>query len=77
MPNPITSLCVKTQTALTGRLHASRAHRDRGAGFVEYAAIIVLVAAIAGALFASGLISDITNGITTKVYEIFSLTQQP
>ncbi|GHC95107.1 hypothetical protein GCM10007079_46410 [Nocardiopsis terrae] len=46
--------------------------RDKGAGFVEYGAVIVLVALIAGVIMAAGIEKRIANGITTTIDGIFS-----
>jgi len=69
VPNPIRSLRRRARTALTRRQH----HRsDRGASFVEYAGLIVLVAAIAVAVFAVNLPTTISNSITTQVAKILN-----
>lgn len=44
--------------------------RDAGAGIVEYAAIIILVAAIAVAIFQLGLVEDISGSIGSSVDSI-------
>ncbi|SKA17791.1 hypothetical protein SAMN02745673_02859 [Marinactinospora thermotolerans DSM 45154] len=74
MQNPLVSAYVKARTALANRTHALRAHGDEGAGFVEYAAIIVLVAAIAGVVLGTDIGSQIMTGITGKITEILSGT---
>lgn len=43
---------------------------DRGAGFVEYTAIILIVAAIAVALYGLGLQTDISGTIGDRVDEV-------
>nr|WP_218909490.1 hypothetical protein [Nocardiopsis sinuspersici] len=43
---------------------------DRGAGIVEYAAILILVAAIAAAVFSLGLAQRISDGIGAAITEI-------
>ena len=43
---------------------------DRGAGIVEYAAILILVAAVAVAVFALGLPDSISDAIGMSVTEI-------
>lgn len=45
---------------------------DRGAGIVEYAAILILVAAIAVAIYSLGLVSDISGAIGQRVNEILN-----
>jgi Flp pilus assembly pilin Flp len=44
--------------------------QDEGAGIVEYAAILILVAAIAVAVFALGLPQSISDGIGMSVTSI-------
>ncbi|WP_150243317.1 hypothetical protein [Nocardiopsis quinghaiensis] len=43
---------------------------DKGAGIIEYAAILILVAAIAAAVFSLGLAQRISDGIGAAVTEI-------
>lgn len=43
---------------------------DKGAGFVEYTAIILIVAAIAVALYSLGLQTDISGTIGDRVDEV-------
>ncbi|MGW5877883.1 hypothetical protein ACWFMI_15205 [Nocardiopsis terrae] len=45
--------------------------RDKGAGFVEYGAVIVLVALIAGVVMAAGIEGRIVNGILSTIDRIF------
>lgn len=67
MPTPFLFLYTKARAALADRLR----HRDdRGGGFVEYAAVIVLVAAIAAAVFASNLGDQIATSLTITITEI-------
>lgn len=47
---PLLSLYVKARMAFADRLAARKQHDDQGAGFVEYAGVLVLVAAIAAVL---------------------------
>ncbi len=69
MPNPIRSLRRRARTALTRRQH----HRsDRGASFVEYAGLIVLVAAIAVAVFATNIDDQISSAVNTQVTRILN-----
>jgi len=69
VPNPIRSLRRRARTALTRRQH----HRsDRGASFVEYAGLIVLVAAIAVAVFAVNIPNSISTTITTEIGRILN-----
>ena len=48
----------------------SQKQRDEGAGIVEYAAILILVAAVAAAVFALGLPSTISDAIGSTVVEV-------
>lgn len=41
--------------------------KDKGAGFVEYAAILVFVAVIAGLIVSSGVASTIVMGINNAI----------
>ena len=51
--------------------------RDAGAGIVEYAAIIILVAAIAVAIFQLGLVDNISGAIGSAVSDILSGPSSP
>ncbi len=67
MPTPLLFLYTKARVVLADRLR----HRDdRGGGFVEYAAVIVLVAAIAAAVFASNLGDQIAASLTITIAQI-------
>ena len=44
-------------------------HKDKGAGFVEYGAIIVFVALVAGLIMGSGIAENIVQGINRAVRE--------
>jgi len=69
MPTPFLFLYTKARAALADRLR----HRDdRGGGFVEYAAVIVLVAAIAAAVFSSNLGNQIATSLTSTITQILS-----
>ncbi len=50
----------------------SQKQRDEGAGIVEYAAILILVAAVAVALFALDIPSQVGGAIATSVSDILS-----
>ncbi|GAB3700377.1 hypothetical protein [Nocardiopsis oceani] len=47
-----------------------RSKNDKGAGIVEYAAILILVAAIAVAVFNLGLVERISQSIGNAVSEV-------
>lgn len=69
MPTPLLFLYTKARVVLADRLR----HRDdRGGGFVEYAAVIVLVAAIAAAVFSSNLGNQIATSLTSTITQILS-----
>lgn len=70
MRNPLITLYVKAQVAFANRQHALRNRDDRGAGFVEYAAIIVLVAAIAGVVITTDIGQKILDGINNQIDSI-------
>lgn len=55
----------------------SQKQRDEGAGIVEYAAIIILVAAIAVAIFQLGLVDNISGAIGSAVSDILSGPSSP
>lgn len=44
--------------------------KDKGAGFVEYGAIIVFVALVAGLIMGSGIAENIVQGINRTVREV-------
>ncbi|GLU47761.1 hypothetical protein [Nocardiopsis ansamitocini] len=70
MKNPMISLYFTTRSAVANRIDSLRGRGDRGAGFVEYAAVIVLVAAIAAAIFATNIGQTIAGSLTTTVAQI-------
>ncbi|PSK91311.1 hypothetical protein CLV63_12037 [Murinocardiopsis flavida] len=66
------NVTVSTEDQNTGfimktRDRLSRGTRDAGAGIVEYAALVVLAAAILAGLIASGVTKDIQTAVTKKV----------
>jgi len=52
MTNPLVSLRTKTSDFIAKRRENKA---DRGAGFIEYGAIVLLIAAIVGAVFGFGI----------------------
>lgn len=54
--------------AISHRLR--HAGRDRGAGFVEYAGLLLLIVAIVGAVMALGLHNTIANAIGSAVSSV-------
>lgn len=63
-------------TALWAKLRAflvpTSQKEDRGAGIVEYAAILILVAAIAVGVFALGIPENISSSIGTAISDALS-----
>ncbi|CAL9426182.1 hypothetical protein H7827_09780 [Streptomyces sp. JH002] len=45
-------------------------HSDRGAGFVEYAGLLLLIAAIVGTVFGLGLDTQISNAVQRAVNNV-------
>jgi len=58
--------------ALSTWLVAPSKRDDKGAGIVEYAAILILVAAIAVGVFALGIPENISGAVGTAVSDILS-----
>jgi Flp pilus assembly pilin Flp len=50
---------------------------DTGAGLVEYAAIVILVAAIAVAIYQLGLVENISGSIGTSVSNVLNGPSSP
>lgn len=72
--NALTPVYVRTQNFILDRAEAYKRHleqQDRGAGIVEYAALIVLAAAILAALYASGVISKVQTAATSAISKMF------
>jgi Flp pilus assembly pilin Flp len=68
--NPIIPLYVTITTFVQGRVEKFR--EDRGASAVEYGALIILAAAIIGALWASGVVTTLGSKTKTAVDSLFS-----
>lgn len=64
--NNLTELWV----ALRAFLVPTTKKEDQGAGIVEYAAILILVAAVAFAVYQLGLAESISNGIRGAVDQV-------
>lgn len=56
--------------ALTGAVE--RLRREDGQDLVEYGGLLILVAAIIGALFAAGIVGDFTSYVKPAVKAIFT-----
>lgn len=51
-----------------------RLRREDGQDLVEYGGLLILIAAIVGALFAAGILSDFSNIVKPDVSKIFHTT---
>lgn len=58
-------------TLSTLTIPKSDRRNDKGAGFIEYGAIIVFVALVAGVIMTSGLEGRILNGMMSAIDRIF------
>jgi len=56
--------------AMTGAVE--RVRREDGQDLVEYGGLLILVAAIIGALFAAGIVGDFTSYVKPAVKAIFT-----
>lgn len=69
---PILSLYVKARIAFANHLNLMKRRDDRGAGFVEYAGVLVLVAAIATLLITNNPIGNaVQTAVTNALDDIF------
>lgn len=55
----------------------SQKQRDEGAGIVEYAAILILVAAVAVGVFALGIPDQIRGSIDSNISQILQTQTEP
>lgn len=69
--NPLIPLIVTLQTFAFDRVERLKEREDRGAGLVEYGALLVLAAAILAALKASGVVTKLTTATATAVTSMF------
>jgi Flp pilus assembly pilin Flp len=69
--NPIIPPYVTISNFVHGRVERFKDPSDRGASAVEYAALIILAAAIIAALKASGVVDTLQTSVTAKVNELF------
>ncbi|RCV57948.1 hypothetical protein [Marinitenerispora sediminis] len=69
MQNPLIWGYAKARIALAGRRAVMRRGDDRG-NYVEYAAVIVLIAAIAAAVLATNIGQTIADALTAQVDDI-------
>jgi Flp pilus assembly pilin Flp len=71
--NPFTTLCVTlTNFAQDSVERVAKRRDDKGASLIEYAALLILVAAIVTALYAAGIISQLTTAVSNALSQIFS-----
>ncbi|MFL1432795.1 MULTISPECIES: hypothetical protein [unclassified Nocardiopsis] len=66
------NLTSKMWATLSALLIPPSKNNDDGAGIVEYAAILILVAAVAVGLFALGIPENVTGAIGTAISDILS-----
>ncbi|RKS10318.1 hypothetical protein DFP74_6081 [Nocardiopsis sp. Huas11] len=57
-------------TTLSTYMTPQSKKNDTGAGMIEYAAIVILVAAIAVAIYQLGLVENISGGIRSSVDDV-------
>ncbi len=70
---PILSLYVKARMAFANHLNLMKRRDDRGAGFVEYAGVLVLVAAIATLLITNNPIGKaVQTAVSDALAKIFN-----
>lgn len=70
MTNPLTALYVRGQMLVANRVEQAR--NDKGAGLVEYGALIVLALAILGAIYSSEIITKVDEGIGEALDKLFT-----
>lgn len=69
--NGLIPLYVTLSTFMDDRVERLKNREDRGAQGIEYAALIVLAAAIIGILWGSGVLGKLTTGVTEAVGKLF------
>lgn len=69
--NALIPVYVHTTNFIADRADLMRHPKERGAGFVEYAALVVLAALVLAAI-AAIVPSKLKSGITSKIDEIFN-----
>jgi Flp pilus assembly pilin Flp len=73
--NPLIPLYVTLSTFVQNRVERlSQLREDKGASLIEYAALLILVAAIVTALYAAGIINQLTTAVTNALSQIFGGT---
>lgn len=69
--NGLIPLYVTLSTFMHDRVERLKSREDRGAQGIEYAALIVLAAAIIGILWGAGVFEKVSSGVTTAVTKLF------
>jgi Flp pilus assembly pilin Flp len=70
--NQIVRTYVTVHSFIHSRVERFKDPNDRGASAVEYAALIILAAALIGALYASGVVSTASTKVSSAVNAIFN-----
>jgi Flp pilus assembly pilin Flp len=73
--NSLVPFYVRLETFVRERAEKARgnaADKDRGVTIIEYAALLVLVAALVAALYAAGLITKFTSAVSSAIGTIFT-----
>lgn len=65
-------LFITLQTFVADRVERLQADKDKGAGVVEYAALLFLVGTLVAALYASGLATKFDNAVKQAVEHLFN-----
>ncbi|CAM4023139.1 Flp family type IVb pilin [Nocardiopsis rhodophaea] len=73
MTNPLLPVYVRAQMFVATRREQLRSRlTDRGAGLVEYGALIVLAVAILSAIYASGITTTISQKLEENLGKLFT-----
>ncbi|HEV7935643.1 MAG TPA: hypothetical protein VGP70_25420 [Actinomadura sp.] len=75
--NPIIRTYMTVHSFVHNRVERFKDPDDRGASAVEYAALIILAAALIGALYASGVVSTASTKVSSAVNAIFNGGAEP
>ena len=69
--NPLIPLVVTLQTFVHDRVERLRSEDDRGAGIVEYGALLVLAGALVAVLFEAGLVDKLGTAVKEAITQLF------
>ncbi len=69
--NPLIPLVVTLQTFFHDRIERLRSPEDRGAGIVEYGALLVLAGALVAVLFEAGLVDELEGAVEDAIDDLF------